>query len=102
MSRHPVSPGLFDERQRPFLESLSMRFVHASRGASGDSSYFDIDAEYDRWYSRTGRRAFLQRPDHYVFGTVEDMDEVPALVDALAAKMAAVGWHAAYPPKPNA
>jgi len=99
VSRHAVPRELFDERQWALLRSLSMQFAHVSRGAAGDSAFWDIDAEYDRWYRGSGRRAFIERPDHYVFGTAEQIDDLPALVDILAAKLAAAGWHAAYVPE---
>ncbi len=96
VSRHPVPRNLFDERQLRLLESLDMQFAHVSRGARGTTSFFDIDAEYDAWYLSTGRKVFLERPDHYVFGTTEAVEDVPALVDELAATLARHGWHAAY------
>ena len=101
VSRHPIPKGLFDERQVRLLDSLGMQFAHISRGASGSTSFYDIDAEYDRWYLSTGRKVFLERPDHYVFGTAETIDDVPDLVDELAAALARHGWHAAYETVPR-
>ena len=98
VSRHPVPTELFSERQRQLLESLQMQFAHISRGASGNTSFYDIDAEYDRWYLRTGQKAFLERPDHYVFGTAKTIEDLPSLVDELAAALAAAGWNAARHP----
>jgi 2-polyprenyl-6-methoxyphenol hydroxylase-like FAD-dependent oxidoreductase len=98
VSRHPVPMGLFDERQRRLLDSLEMQFAHISRGASGDSSFYDIDAEYDQWYLSSGQKVFLERPDHYVFGTAETLAGLSALVDTLAAALAEHGWRAAYQP----
>jgi len=100
VSRHPVPLGLFNARQRAFLDSLEMRFAHVSRGASGETSFWDIDAEFDRWYSSTARRAFVERPDHYVFGAVETIADLPALIDELAGTLAVYGWHAAYVTEP--
>ena len=96
VSRHPVPRGLFDDRQLRLLDSLDMQFAHISRGAHGDTSFYDIDAEYDAWYASSGRKVFLERPDHYVYGTAQTVEEVPALVDELAAVLAQHGWHAAY------
>jgi 2-polyprenyl-6-methoxyphenol hydroxylase-like FAD-dependent oxidoreductase len=98
VSRHPVPRDLFDERQLRLLDSLDMQFAHISRGAHGTTSFYDIDAEYDRWYLGTGRKVFLERPDHYVYGTAATVEEVPALVDELADALARHGWHAAYAP----
>ena len=97
VSRHPVPRELFDQRQLRLLDSLGMQFAHISRGAHGHTSFYDIDAEYDQWYLNTGRKVFLERPDHYVYGTAETVEGVPALVDELAAVLARHGWHAAYP-----
>ena len=96
VSRHPVPHELFNDRQLRLLDSLDMQFAHISRGAHGSSSFYDIDAEYDQWYLATGRKVFLERPDHYVFGTAETIEDVPALVDELSAALATHGWHAAY------
>jgi hypothetical protein len=71
-----------------------------SRGATGDTSFWDIDAQFDAWYQRTGRRAFLERPDHYVFGTAEEIADVPELIDELAASLAEYGWRDAYAKEP--
>jgi hypothetical protein len=95
VSRHRVPRELFSERQRRLLGSLQTQFAHVSRGASGDTSFYDIDAEYDRWYLRNGQKAFLERPDHYVFGTSETIEDLPSLVDELATILAAAGWNAA-------
>ncbi len=95
VSRHPVPRELFNGRQLRLLESLDMDFFHISRGANGDVSLWDIDGEYERWYASTGRRIFLERPDHYVFGTATTLKELPALVDELADALASNGWLAA-------
>ena len=90
VSRHPISPALFNDRQRALLESLKMQTAHVSRGAT--AQYVDIDGEYDMLYRMTGRKAFLVRPDHYVFGSVETMEELPGLVDELGVALAGFGW----------
>jgi len=96
VSRHPIAREAFSARQLALIDSLGIEFAHVSRGATADSSFWDIDALYDQWYQRTGRRVFLERPDHYVFGTAETMDDVPALIDELAAVLVTFGWHSAY------
>ena len=100
VSRHPIPRELFDERQLQFIDSLDMQFVHASRGAGGDTSFWDIDAQFDAWYQRTGRRAFLERPDHYVFGTATNIEDVPGLIDELGGVLAEYGWRDAYAKEP--
>ena len=43
-------------------------------------------------YRNTGRKAFLVRPDHYVFGSVRTVEDLPALIDELAAALDTHGW----------
>lgn len=92
VSRHPVPLDLFNESQRVLLTSLDMQWAHVSRGAHFDTSYYDIDAEFDQWYLASGRKAFVERPDHYVFGTAQTNDDLPALLDELAASLNEHGW----------
>ena len=91
VGRHPVAPGLFNERQQALLDDLGVETAHVSRGAN--AQYVDIDGEYDRLYLHTGRKAFLLRPDNYVFGSAATMEDLPALVDELAEVLAETGWH---------
>jgi len=93
VSRHPVPMSVFTGKQRRLLDALDMQFAHVSRGASGEESFWDIDAEFDPWYAESGHRVFLERPDHYVFGTAETIEDLPALVDDLSEKLAVAGWH---------
>ena len=102
VSRHPIPADLFNDRQRQLLDSLRMQFAHVSRGASGDSSFWDIDGDYDSWYLSAGRKAYIERPDRYVFGTAETLDDLPALVDQLGVALSRYGWHAAYDSVPSA
>ncbi len=90
VARHPVTPELFNERQRAFIARLKIETAHVSKGAT--AQYIDIDCEYDMWYRVTGRKAFVIRPDHYVFGSVRTMEELPALLDELADTLAEHGW----------
>ncbi len=90
LSRHPVPENLFSDSQRELLSRLKLKVAHVSRGAS--AQYVDIDGEYDLWYRRTGRKAFLVRPDHYVFGSVQTIEQLPALLDELATTLARHGW----------
>lgn len=92
VSRHVVPMEQFDERQSALIESLGMVFAHVSRGAHLDTSFWDIDAEYDRWYLDTGQKAFIERPDHYVYGTCTTIEDLPALLDELGRDLAAAGW----------
>ena len=91
ISRHAVPVTLFNARQIETIEALGIEFVHVTRGTAV-GAYLDIDGEYDLWFRRTGRKAFLQRPDNYVFGTARCIEDVPGLVDELADSLAAHGW----------
>ena len=93
VSRHPVPESLFTGSQLKFMSRLKMQTAHVSRGAT--AQYIDIDGEYDMLYRKTGRKAFLVRPDHYVFGSVSTIEELPMLVDELAKSLAQHDWHGA-------
>jgi len=93
VSRHAVPHGLFSERQQEVLAALSVQYAHIHRGETDDESYlYDLDADYHSWYLRNDVKAFIERPDHYVFGSVANMAELPGLVDELAHILDANGW----------
>ncbi len=92
VSRTPALPSLFTDKQQAFMSKLKLQTAHVSRGAT--AQYIDIDGEYDMLYRTTGRKAFLVRPDHYVYGSVASLDDLPALIDELAANLATHGWGA--------
>lgn len=90
ISRHPVPGTLFNGRQSRLLSSLAVEFAHVSRGAG--AQYADVDGDYDLWYRQTGRKCFLLRPDHYVFGSASTVQDLPGLIDELADVLSANGW----------
>ena len=93
ISRHQVPLDIFDTRQQNLIKVLKLEFAHVSRGVQPESdSFFDIDGEYDQWYESTGRKAFLQRPDNYVFGTAKTIEDIPTLLDELGNSLAKSGW----------
>ena len=93
ISRHPVPMSLFNDEQRSLVDALDFDFAHVSRGAS--AQYADIDGEYDLWYRETGQKAFLLRPDNYVYGSVRTIEDLPGLIDQLgeALKNAWLAWY---------
>ena len=100
ISRHPVPQSLFDQQQQDLLAALDIDFAHVSRGAN--AQYADIDGEYDLWYRETGRKAFLLRPDNYIFGSVRTIEELPGMLDELAEILSAHGWkHGTAPGRLN-
>ena len=90
ISRHPISDTLLTDRQRDLMSALDIQVAHVSRGAN--AQYADIDGDYDAWYRKTGRKAFLLRPDHYVFGSVAVIEDLPALLDDLQQALSSNGW----------
>jgi 2-polyprenyl-6-methoxyphenol hydroxylase-like FAD-dependent oxidoreductase len=90
LSRHRVPEGLFNARQKAVLTALSMQFAHVSRGAG--THFIDLDADYDLWFRASGRKAFIVRPDRYIFGSASTIEDLPALVDSLENKLVAHGW----------
>ena len=91
VSRTPVAQEMFTDRQRQVLDELGVEFAQVSRGP-GPGYYVDLDGEYDIWFRKNGLRAFVQRPDAYVFGAAAEMDELPGLVDRLAEQLSSAGW----------
>ncbi len=91
ISRHAVPAALFDASQRDLMARLDMDVVHVSRGP-GPGYYIDIDGEYDQWFQANDVRAFVQRPDGYVFGTARSVTDLPAVLGELADLLAHHGW----------
>ena len=100
VSRHAVPDGLFDQRQHDLVARLGLEVLHVSRGP-GPGYYVDIDGEYDLWFRAHGCKAFVSRPDNYVFGTATTIGDLPALLDELADALATHGWHGAATPAPT-
>jgi flavoprotein hydroxylase len=48
----------------------------------------DVDGVYRRWFQQAGVAVVLQRPDFYVFGTAQSVDETEGLVEALCRALA--------------
>ncbi len=91
ITRHPLSQAGLNEEQQALIDDLSVQVAHVSR-AAGTEHFMDIDGDYDIWFQATGQRAFLVRPDHYVFGAAESMKDIPALLDSLKQKLSNHGW----------
>ena len=90
LTRHPVPEDRFNERQRAVLSALSIQIAHVSRGTG--PHFIDLDADYDLWFRGSGRKAFLVRPDKYIFGSSRTMDDLPDLIDTFAESLTAHGW----------
>ncbi len=90
IARHPVPEDLFNARQKAILSALSLQIAHVSRAAG--NHFIDLDADYDLWFRATGQKAFLVRPDAYIFGSATTLEDLPALVNTLGDKLIACGW----------
>ncbi len=92
LARHACAGGasLTLSQQVRSLRTCPCRFAHVSRGTG--SHFIDLDADYDIWFRATGRKAFIVRPDAYIFGSASTIEDLPALVDILGRKLIAYGW----------
>lgn len=92
ISRHPIPDNLLSCVHHQLMSQLELKVAHVSRGA-GEGSFVDIDGDYDLWYRKTGQKAFVVRPDNYVFGAARSMQDIPALLDEVAASLKSHGWN---------
>lgn len=91
ISRHAIPDDMLTKAHLAVIEGLSLQRVHVSR-AAGKDHFIDIDGDYEAWFNATGQKAFLVRPDHYVFGAAARMADIPELLDALREVLTAHGW----------
>jgi 2-polyprenyl-6-methoxyphenol hydroxylase-like FAD-dependent oxidoreductase len=77
--------GLGKERTR-FLEE-DLRGALISLDPSAPDGVRDLDGVLTAWLAANGAAAVVSRPDAYVFGIVDDLDGLPALVDDLRAQL---------------
>jgi 2-polyprenyl-6-methoxyphenol hydroxylase-like FAD-dependent oxidoreductase len=67
------------------LDAVVARVV-APGGPTSDG-LVDIDGRYRAYFDKHGIAAFISRPDFYVFGVVNELKDLPALVDALLSQL---------------
>lgn len=48
---------------------------------------FDVSGKYQAFLTKQGAKAMIVRPDYYVFGAVDSLSELPALVDLLTSRL---------------
>ena len=75
---------LGDERVA-FVERLGTQLVTLDQTVPG--AVRDVDGALTRWLSTHGIRAIVSRPDYYAFGGVRRVEDLPALVDDLRARL---------------
>ena len=90
VTRLRIPPRLFGSRHKKLISALGIQIAHVSRGAF--DAYVDVDGDYDIWYRTYNRKAFLTRPDNYVFGTARNLEQLPELLDDLANILTANDW----------
>ncbi|CAB4929410.1 unannotated protein [freshwater metagenome] len=80
--------SLLDDEQQAFLESIGAFSVGVTTKADAPGLATDLTWAYDRFFDEHGIEAFIMRPDYYLFGTVGDIADVPAMVDSLRSQIA--------------
>ncbi len=73
--------------QRAFLQDIGCHAVQL--GGDAEGALTELDTEYERWFSEHGVIGYLGRPDFRVFAGIRSADEVPGIVDELAAQLSA-------------
>ncbi|MGW2890014.1 bifunctional 3-(3-hydroxy-phenyl)propionate/3-hydroxycinnamic acid hydroxylase [Streptomyces griseoruber] len=81
VSRVPVAE-LLTPAHTDLLERLGVHVV-----VLGPDHVEDVDGTYRGFLDENGLVAYLSRPDFYLFGTAVTVEDLPALVDALAAAL---------------
>ena len=76
--------GCLSDAQRAFVEHIRARLVTLSRDGSGA---VDIDGSYRNYMDGLGAKALIVRPDFYVFAAASSLEEVPAMLDDLRARL---------------
>ena len=69
-------------RQLDALSQIGASFAFITRDPAGQDP-FDVDGTYSDYFGRHGIEAVINRPDFYVFGAVQRLSSLPALVDDL-------------------
>ncbi|MFF4507000.1 bifunctional 3-(3-hydroxy-phenyl)propionate/3-hydroxycinnamic acid hydroxylase [Streptomyces sp. NPDC001401] len=98
VSRIPVAE-LLTSAHTGLLERLGVHVV-----ALGPDQVEDVDGTYRSFLDENGLVAYLSRPDFYLFGTAATAEDLPALIDALAAALTRTELpapSAAVPPVPR-
>jgi 2-polyprenyl-6-methoxyphenol hydroxylase-like FAD-dependent oxidoreductase len=78
-----VSPELLSSQQRAALADLGCRIVTLGEETE------DVDGALGSWLRSEGAAAILVRPDFYVFGAVETLEDLPHLIGDLISQLVA-------------
>lgn len=76
--------SVLDESAQAFLQALGCRFI-----VIGDKADMvqDLDGDQMRYLQEAGFVAYLRRPDFLLFGGVQDLSDLPALINELKRKL---------------
>ncbi|GAB2459680.1 bifunctional 3-(3-hydroxy-phenyl)propionate/3-hydroxycinnamic acid hydroxylase [Comamonas humi] len=77
-----LSPG-----QQAFLAQLGCRTVVLSQDEQVPGAVIELDGEISGFMAEHGLQAYIGRPDFAIFGSVQHMGDLPALVDDLRLKL---------------
>ncbi|MCM3764464.1 bifunctional 3-(3-hydroxy-phenyl)propionate/3-hydroxycinnamic acid hydroxylase [Neobacillus niacini] len=77
--------NVLTEEQLAFLESISAKCVKISEPSdiTSENRVVDVDGKYHQYFNDTGLKAVVARPDFYLFGAVDNLSDLPSLVDNL-------------------
>ncbi|MDQ6731319.1 MAG: bifunctional 3-(3-hydroxy-phenyl)propionate/3-hydroxycinnamic acid hydroxylase [Actinomycetota bacterium] len=78
--RAVLSPG-----QLKLLDEMGTVYAHVSRARDGH--VVDVDNDYATYFGQRGIAAVIARPDFYVFGAAQALEDLPALVDDLVGQL---------------
>jgi 3-(3-hydroxy-phenyl)propionate hydroxylase len=76
-----------DAGQRAFLSQLGCRIAVLADDAGVPDAVVDLDGEQSTYMDEHRMHAYISRPDFVVFGSINDMADLPALVDDLRVKL---------------
>jgi 3-(3-hydroxy-phenyl)propionate hydroxylase len=80
------NPGAgLSDTQRAVLAEIGCTATQL--GFDGPGGVLETDDEYERWFTQYGVIGYIQRPDFRVFAGIRSLDEIPGLVDDLAAQL---------------
>ena len=79
---------MLQEGQREFLDSIGGHILHLAQGETVSSDAFvDLEGYYTKWFEENDCEAVLVRPDFYIFGVANRVEEVPKLVADLQTQL---------------
>lgn len=79
---------VLDQPTKDFLKELGCRFVVVSEAQTDQADIMqDLDGDQSRYLRENHFAAYLRRPDFLLFGGVQNLSELPALIAELRQKL---------------